>query len=217
MKFLKTFAALSIACATYCTSASAASVVVDFPSPGSTINNGIPLNGGGGGFLSSSGDHLTQWALNTGLTSVTSAVWHFDMSDHVTAGIDSTFNILINDVVVGAYDFVATCVEPCGDIHHHFDVVTNFAAIAAQIAGGQDPNSFHLKLLATSSTGFGGGSWDWLPGGSVTLIGSDAVLEPPHLPGVPEPASWGLMILGFGAVGGMLRHSRGARQTVKIS
>lgn len=41
--------------------------------------------------------------------------------------------------------------------------------------------------------------------GSGTLLGGTA-------PGVPEPATWGMMILGFGAIGTMLR--RGARARV---
>jgi hypothetical protein len=51
-------------------------------------------------------------------------------------------------------------------------------------------------------------------GGSVDFIKiSDSVDVPGRTPGVPEPAAWALMIVGFGAAGSMLRRRRGFAAT----
>lgn len=39
----------------------------------------------------------------------------------------------------------------------------------------------------------------------------------PALPAVPEPASWALMILGFGAVGAAMRYRRTTKTTVRFA
>ena len=41
--------------------------------------------------------------------------------------------------------------------------------------------------------------------------GLPAILVPPGITAVPEPASWALMLVGFGGLGGMLRRRRQAR------
>ena len=49
------------------------------------------------------------------------------------------------------------------------------------------------------------------PGGSVT-VGQVANLEhPEHPPAVPEPATWAMMLLGFGVVGFAMRRGRTER------
>jgi hypothetical protein len=45
-------------------------------------------------------------------------------------------------------------------------------------------------------------------GGITTLVTPPGAAPPPAVPGVPEPATWAMMIIGFGMVGGLLRRRR---------
>jgi hypothetical protein len=42
-----------------------------------------------------------------------------------------------------------------------------------------------------------------------TVAFNNGAVEVPVTPGIPEPASWALLILGFGGIGGMVRMRRG--------
>ena len=46
-------------------------------------------------------------------------------------------------------------------------------------------------------------------------LGLDDIVIPPPNGAIPEPATWLMMILGFGAIGGMMRAKR--RQNVSVS
>lgn len=72
--------------------------------------------------------------------------------------------------------------------------------------------SFTFNATATSET---------LSLGQVELstaspIVDNIVVSTADAPGVPEPASWALMILGFGGVGSLLRQSRARRLAVAV-
>ena len=69
-----------------------------------------------------------------------------------------------------------------------------------RVVGEDDLIGGRLLLLAAASSSFQAG-----PGlDNVVLTSRDAV------GGVPEPATWGLMIMGFGGIGAMLRRRQGA-------
>ena len=91
--------------------------------------------------------------------------------------------------------------------------------------GGQ---SFTFNPVADNSlvTTFGAGSFTFIGIGGVTALdvaseglpNVDAVLDNISISGaVPEPAAWGLMILGFGAVGGALRRARPTRVALTLA
>lgn len=70
----------------------------------------------------------------------------------------------------------------------------------------------------TSAPIFSSGSF------SITEVGSNAAvnvtitdLSTPVVPAVPEPATWALMIVGFGAVGGALRRARKVSTRVRFA
>lgn len=68
------------------------------------------------------------------------------------------------------------------------------------LAGG---NTLDFVFTTGRPLGLADEGWD-IRNLSVTGPGVDA----PPLAGVPEPASWGLMLTGFAALGGVLRHRR---------
>lgn len=97
-----------------------------------------------------------------------------------------------------------------------------------------EPDPFGLRnftmILSDGSTAFasydgnaGAGFFGFVGNGitSVQLVSTDDfavgdIYTTSALAGVPEPATWGMMILGFGAIGGAMRR-RKAQVTTKIS
>jgi hypothetical protein len=158
----------------------AQSVTLGFPSsiseitsPSSPGQNG-PLGAGGGGFLFEAGDRLDQLFTATGLATADSSHWVFSMSNF-TSNSTNTFDVAINDTVVGSYSFVSGDGNPISfDLNYtHTGLVT-----------GPD---YKLSIIATSTVAPGFGSWNWIPGGEVTLTSA-----------VPEPATFA--VLGLGAL-----------------
>nr|WP_310522226.1 PEPxxWA-CTERM sorting domain-containing protein [Polymorphobacter sp.] len=164
------------------TPALAASVTVEFPSAIAQTSDGA-LGGGGGGIFFNTGNFVTQ-TFSTGLASATSATWDFTMFNF-TRGANSKFDVLINGIKVDSYEMFG-CANYCNATNSF-----SFSQSFAEIAG----TDYVLSLVATSTVASGDGSWNWFPGGSVTLSNG----------AVPEPASWAMMIGGLGLVGGAMR------------
>lgn len=103
---------------------------------------------------------------------------------------DATVDLLVNDVLVGSYTNVMDRTAYGSDWKRFtYDV---------KAAGPQ------MKLTFLSSTSPNSSSL----GVGLDNITFDQVGAPPA--GVPEPGAWSLMILGFGAIGAVLRARRGA-------
>lgn len=165
-------------------SVTATPITLDFPSAGS-ISGGPtasgPLGAGGGGVHFITGDDLTETFIGTGLASANTSHWIFDMDDFTFAGVINTFDLLINGTVIGDFSFVGL---GFGSTIHSFDLSFNHSSIA-----GDD---YTLKMLATSTVPPGLASWNWLPGGSVTL---DNIIR------VPEASSITLLVLALAGIG----------------
>ncbi len=73
-----------------------------------------------------------------------------------------------------------------------------FLADVINIAAATNPGEWFVDDVSVNDTA--------LTGGQVALL-TDA---PPLNGGVPEPATWAMMILGLGGAGAMLRRRRGA-------
>jgi hypothetical protein len=171
-------------------SAKASTVTLDFPVDASTTFNS---NGNttstlgsnpGTGVFDFSGSYIQQTFVDTGLTSAVTAEWKFAMTNFTALGHDNFFSVLINGNVVGTFDLVGTNLGRS----QSFDLNFNFNPIA-----GED---YTLEILATSSVPLGGGSWNWVAGGTVTL--GDGIAT-----AVPEPSTWAMMIAGFLGLGFM--------------
>lgn len=74
---------------------------------------------------------------------------------------------------------------------------------------GLAPGDYTYSCGNTCGTSF---HWDTLPGasGSVPIHLTQANITPPPAPGVPEPASWAMLVAGFGLVGASARRRRAA-------
>ena len=148
----------------------AGTVTLDFPSSDSTTFSAITglgtLGSGGGGVHFHAGDFVLQSFAGTGLATATSSHWLFDMSDLTSPGADNTFEALVNSTVVGTFNFIG---QSSGGTQH---VDLTFGP-TAPILG----ENYTLEILATSTVPSGEGSWNWFPGGQVTLS-SNAVPEP---------------------------------------
>jgi hypothetical protein len=160
--------------------AQATSVTLNFPSSNSIVDaaysNGV-LGAGGGGAYFNAGDTLSE-AFNTSLPVVTGANWTFTMSNYTAPGVTSTFNVLINRTTVDSYSFTSSCPPFSG-----YCAETESFAFSESFAPISGPN-YRLALVATSTVYPGGGSWNWYPGGQVTLA-------------VPEPSTWSMVFIGF--------------------
>lgn len=71
----------------------------------------------------------------------------------------------------------------------------------------QFPNCADGSGSSTNTGWQAGGSWGFRVAGAQQAL----VAAPPPVGGIPEPSTWAMMILGFGLVGGALRHSRRRR------
>jgi len=168
----------------------AATVSLDFPSSDSVLHTGGALGVGGGGEFYQTGNSLTETFAGTGLSNATSSTWNFSMSNFMNTTATAAFDVLINGVVVDSFSFAAD-----RGATENISLTNSFAAIS-----GED---FTLSILATSTVFSGGGSWNWLPGGTVTL--SEDSISP-----VPLPAALPLLLAALGGLGFAARRRKAA-------
>jgi hypothetical protein len=132
-------------------------VTVEFPRPESIEFDpqiGSIHVGGGNNFpFWTAGDYVTDSFAGTGVATVTSSHWVFDMMDGTARGVDNTFDVLINGTRVGSFDFVGASNPGV----RHFDLTFNSAT---PITG----DTYTLKIIATDGHSVSQGGWGWNPG-----------------------------------------------------
>ena len=152
-----------------------ADLVLDFPSveslTGGPTGSG-PLGEGGGAQHFYIGDEITESFTGTGMHSVRASRWVFTMDDWTDAGVESSFDLLINDTIIASFSFGG---EGVHSTMRSFDLAFSHddGPILGSGLGGDD---FVLSMVATSTVPLGMGSWNWVAGGEVTLIPAPAVL-----------------------------------------
>ena len=158
-------------------------------------------------------------ALGGGLTSVAVRVTLFD-GDNQSGNFDFNDNtFLVDGITIGNWSDVATDVTS-GDGMTSFGLGTGFGD--SELATGFFSLTDSLKLASLFGA-LGDGSlaftlddvdptdnfYDFTQGvdGGLINVGTGPVIQPP-VGAVPEPATWAMMIGGFGMAGGSLRYRR---------
>ena len=135
------------------------------------------------------GSHVSETYSGTGLGAVDSLALAVPFAQSNTQ--DLGFTVSLNGTDIGAW-----LVSAGTNSNAFANLAYSFAPISA--FGG---NSYTVALRVTQGLCLGCGNVDLNQVGRVDLSGASGG-------GVPEPASWALMILGFGATGAALRRRR---------
>ena len=96
-------------------------------------------------------------------------------------------------------------------------------SLGAVFADGSDPNFFGGDGVLTSLAGVTFLASGYASGGTLAFPGSEGTGSPAYIGpnaligSVPEPATWALMILGFGGVGVAMRRRAAVRTTVRFA
>jgi hypothetical protein len=166
-----------------------------------------------GGF--ESGD-FTGWTLsgNTGFTSVGSGSPHSGTyaADLGPVGSQGTLSQWLNTVAGATYN-ISFWLENDGGTPNSFQAYFGSDPILLSLSNSGAFSYFNFSFTAT--------------GGSPTLLSFDFRQDPAYwhlddvsvqgpVGGVPEPATWGMMLLGFGAMGFALRR-RGAKPLAQLA
>jgi hypothetical protein len=152
------------------------------------------------------------------LTGPYAAVWFIDSSP--TPDAVGTDSFVLQDVS-GNYSEIP---GNTGTVNY----LADFEFYNADFGGGFFARNFYdgNDLLTTDGAQLFGGTVDapTFTSGSYTLtdysdesISYNLTIGSAALPAVPEPASWALMILGFGAVGSAMRYRRSAKAKVQFA
>lgn len=121
-----------------------------------------------------------------------------------TGNFTDTFNFFLPTGFAGASAITTLSGQAVNDLN--FSSIT-FNSVAGTTATGGGVSTAHVALQPVAA----GGSQELVisgSGGPAATFGGTVsfVLRPTSA--IPEPATWGLMIVGFGGIGGLLRRRR---------
>jgi len=168
--------------------ASADSSTVPFPTAGdsycsATNGCGTIPSGGQTAYMWTTGDYvISSLFTGTGLNSVTSLSYDFQIYNVLGGGNNETVEFLLNNTLIGTFT-VLDC-NYCGS-NQEFTGTFNFGAISPSGGG------YTLEMELTNTIPGGGGSIAFLDGGMDTLSGGSG--------STPEPGS--ILLFGTGALG----------------
>ena len=187
MKIAKTLALSFAAAALASTAAHAQVATIGIPAAGDTYDSasgsGTITAGGQTGPLWQAGNNVTSPVTTTTLSSADAYSFTAPISFNILTE-NEYFNILVNGTQVGTFtvDPGMTSVSGSGSL--------------ASILGPD----FQVAFIVAQTVDPGDGSIKFSDGGTFTLSGAAGA--------VPEPATWALMLLGFGGIGVAMRRRR---------
>lgn len=131
-----------------------------------------------------------------------------DFAFDTMAGADLAAAALLSQVFVGVYDLDPALTIGC----------TNTATCGALVPYAILVDDVILRSAVNFAGAGGVTAGTTLSRGFDTTQSSNGVFAvfSKSVPAVPEPASWLMMILGLGALGGLMRHSRRARRQLRV-
>lgn len=135
---------------------------LEFPSADSETSVG-PLGAGGGGAMFIAGQEISETFNAPGIAPFTESQWVFSMSSCVDPTVVNTFDVFINGVLIGEYQYQNPA---AGTVTIDFDLTFQHPAIT-----GPD---YTLTIVATSTVPPGLCSWNWFPDGLITFNGVQA-------------------------------------------
>ncbi len=214
MRFGKLLAGAAVAAGLLTAGAASAGVVTatgsGWISSSGGANNGAFADGIANSFIGVEGDTYYDWfkfVLPTGpISSATLSIWNDSENTTIDPLAQYSVHAPSSFTFAGLGDGVSFGSVLLGDIDngvsHYVDIVLNSAGLSYLNAhlGGE------VTLGGSFTSIDGGGCHDCIaafgytdgtPAAQLSLSG-----------GVPEPATWGLMIMGFGGMGAVLRRRR---------
>ena len=137
----------------------------EFPSSDSLLHTGGELGEGGGGRYYVVGNYLEESFSGTGLEAIAGMTIDFEMDDQTnsscTVGL-LTWDVTVNGVGVGNYGYEGGTTAGRTSFFESY----SFADVAGE---GADGDSYTVRLEANETVCPGGGSWNWFPGGTITM------------------------------------------------
>lgn len=159
---------------------------------------------------SRSGSYNDYFVFNLASTlpTITSAVLDIGNGNGYVAGILSTYSLFDVSAPVSSLDVARNDGDATGlSIFNDFESGTLFGSrsITSVVQNSQVPTTLNAAAIASLNAARG---QSWAIGG--TLRPGNVIPGNP----VPEPATWGMLILGFGIVGASIRRRRATQPTV---
>ena len=178
-----------------------------------TGSTNMVINGLDVSNVGSSAGHFAIWggsftlAAGKGAIFTSTSNYNFDTSDYSSAALQVGFDPNTNNCSVGAIAATLACISSAAKVMFTLDGVNAAFNDTGHVldTGGYDTanyNHFHTGGggVALSNTNE---SLNW------RAIGTTGLDDPGGVRGgVPEPASWAMMVLGFGGLGAVLRRRR---------
>jgi hypothetical protein len=125
---------------------------------------------------------------------------------------DQLYQFVVQGDGILSFDWTYLQTDCCGAIYDPFGYQLNgvFAGISDDFGADDQNGSFSIHVHHGDLFALDQSSVDNSSGFATTVVGNFAAPDAPVGGGVPEPATWAMMVVGFGIGGALLRRQRHA-------